>query len=204
MNSNIKPNSNNDEPVSLPKPVIQLNNVAKAKHARQLGLRQRQIDGEVLGWNYVIERDGILQNMGLDCVSDAIDYEENIRFQKRHEKIISELLINSSFDYKHEYKHEDSPNGIKIEDMLKTRSVAEVIDTFVACFDPSDGPPIFYEFAEQDQDDTIMQDLKKEFDNEYTNLMLSFLKKHSEKISKKALIGYAKLGISDLTFNKMI
>jgi len=204
MNSNIKPDSNNDNPKFLPKPVIQLNNVAKAKHARQLGLSQRKIDGEALGWDYVLERDRILQNMGLDCVSDAIQYEENRRFQKRCDSIVSEVL-SSPFNQTHEhYKHEDSPNGVKIEDMLKTKSVSEVIETFVAYFDPSDCPPIFYEFAEQDKDDPIMQDLKKEFDAEYTNLMLSFLKKHSEKISKKALIGYAKLGISDLTFNKMI
>jgi len=164
--------------------------VAKARHKFEIGRRQRFLDAETLGWDYVLERDKILKAKGLDPVADAPEYEESLIVSKKHESFEKET-------------QEISPYASKVEELLQTRNTADVVNMFVDHYKKDDYPPMFQEFVCQDSENAEMKHLENLFEIECQRLAVDFLRRHADKVSRKALVGFAGANICDLTFNHM-
>ena len=163
--------------------------------------QQRMNDIENRGMDYVLDRDKILKMQGLDPLLGAEEYERNkIRFKKearRLENIGQDLnKFQSATDVL-------SPNGRKVEDILKTKSVGQVIEKFIESYSEDDYPPMFQEFACQDEQNIEMQKLSADFEKECQVLAVDFLRRHADKVSPKALVGFASANICESTFNRM-
>ena len=150
---------------------------------------QRMNDIQNLGMDYVMERDKILKQRGLDPLCGAEEYERSQRRIKLDIKVKSETEV--------------SPNGQKVEDILKTSSVSQVIDKFIESYSEDDYPPMFQEFAHYDEDNVEMQKLSAAFEKECQLLAVDFLKRHADKVTPKALIGFAGGNVCESTFNRM-
>ena len=172
----------------------------RTDHYRATQMRRIELDRDM---QYVLNRDEILRTRGLDPLMDAAKYEEQRRRELIEARYAANLLkrVEESIGFIPEKA--DSPNGARVEKLLETKSVPEVIDMFIEKYQPDDYPPVFLEFVEQDPDDETMQKLAEAFEAEYRGLMLDFLKWHADKVTRKALIGYARANISDETFNRM-
>ena len=144
---------------------------------------QRMNDIANRGMDYVMERDKILKMQGLDPLLDAEEYER-IRLRTKSEPEIS-------------------PNGRKVEAILKTKSVAQVIEKFIESYSEDDYPPMFQELAYQDEQNIEMQRLSADFEKECQLLAVDFLKRHADKVTPKALIGFANANVCESTFNRM-
>ena len=155
--------------------------------SRHNARNQRMNDIQNLGMDYVMERDKILRQRGLDPLIGAEDYERNKRLIREKVK----------------YEPEISPNGRKVEDILKTSSVGQVIEKFIESYSEDDYPPMFQEFACQDEQNIEMQKLSADFEKECQLLAVDFLRRHADKVSPKALIGFAGANVCDSTFNRM-
>ena len=145
---------------------------------------QRMNDIQNLGMDYVMERDKILEQRGLDSLCGAEEYERS-----RRTRIKSETEV--------------SQNGQKVQDILKTSSVAQVIEKFIESYSENDYPPMFQEFEHYDEDNFEMQKLSAAFEKECQLLAVDFLKRHADKITPKALIGFAGGNVCESTFNRM-
>ena len=161
---------------------------------------QRMNDIENRGMDYVMDRDKILKMQGLDPLG-AEEYERNrIRFKteaRRLENIKQDLnKFQSATDVL-------SPNGREVEDILKTKSVGQVIEKFIESYSEDDYPPMFQEFACQDEQNIEMQKLSADFEKECQLLAVDFLRRHADKVSPKALVGFAGANICESTFNRM-
>ena len=155
---------------------------------RYNALNQRMNDIQNLGMNYVLERDKILKQRGLDPLLAAGEYER------------TKIQIRGKAT---RWEPEVSPNGHKVEDILKTNSVAQVIDKFIENYSEDDYPPMFQEFAHYDEDNGEMQKLSVAFEKECQLLAVDFLKRHADKVTSKALIGFAGANVCESTFNRM-
>ena len=144
---------------------------------------QRMNDIANLGMDHVMERDKILRQRGLDPLLDAEEYER-IRLQVKPQPEIS-------------------PIGRKVEDILKTSSVGQVIEKFIESYSEDYYPPMFQEFACQDEQNIEMQKLSADFEKECQLLAVDFLRRHADKISPKALVGFAGANICESTFDRM-
>ena len=144
---------------------------------------QRMNDIANLGMDHVMERDKILRQRGLDPLLDAEEYER-IRLRVKPQPEIS-------------------PNGRKVEDILKTKTVGQVIEKFIESYSEDDYPPMFQEFACQDEQNIEMQKLSADFEKECQLLAVDFLRRHADKVSLKALVGFASANICESTFNRM-
>ena len=188
------------------------NNLSSQQYyKRRLGLAQRQIDLAHLGTSYVLDRDAILKARGLDPVADAIEYEERRQtvLRSRVEQLEAfrrdvalHALQESQFaDW--EKPKEVSPNAARVEELLKTKSIPDVIQMFVGHYHLDDNPPMFQEFAYQDDENAEMKILESQFEMECQRLAVDFLRRHAGNVSRKALIGFAGANICDPTFNRM-
>ena len=90
--------------------------------------QQRMNDIQNLGMDHVMERDKVLRQRGWDPLLDAEEYERTrLRVKFEPSKSAPELSIN----------------GSKVENILKTKSVSEVIDKFIENYSEDDYPPMF-------------------------------------------------------------
>lgn len=183
--------------------------VAKARYKLEIGRNQRLRDIQKLGFEYVLERDKILQARGLDPVADSIEYEEDLaRKQVAYEQSVlwQQLSVPQepqASDTDFSDISEISKNAAKVEELLQTKTVPEVIQWFDNCWRDEDYPPMFQEFANQDQDNLEMQHLSTLFEMECGRLAVDFLRRHADKVSKKALVGFAGANICDAVFDRM-
>ena len=149
---------------------------------------QRMNDIQNLGMDYVMERDKILKQRGLDPLLGAEEYERTkIQIQAKPMR----------------WEPEVSPMASKVEDILKTSSVSQVIEKFIESYSEDDYPPMFQEFAYYDEDNLEMQKLSAAFEKECQLLAVDFLKRHADKVTPKALIGFAGGNVCESTFNRM-
>ena len=149
--------------------------------------QQRFRDIEKLGMDYVMNRDAILKARGLSPLFAAEEYERSRRLAVKLELPEREV----------------SPNGPKVEELLKTKSVPEVINQFLEKYKEDDYPPMFQELAVQDEENIEMQKLSALFEQECQRLAVDFLKRHADQVSRKALIGFAGANVCDEVFNRM-
>ena len=91
----------------------------------------------------------------------------------------------------------------RVDEFLDTHSTEEFLLKFVEAYQVGDQPPIFDEFAYHDEENPKMQELKDDFNAQYIALAVKFLKEHAKEVSKPALMGYVKSGISNLTFQRI-
>ena len=180
-------------------------------YKRRMGLAQRKIDLTHLGTSYVLDRDKILEARGLDPVIDAIEYEERRQsvlrsrvseLEEFKQDVASHALQESRFDELEKSK-EVSPNAARVEELLKTKSIPDVIQMFADHFREDDNTPMFQEFVYHDDGNLDMKLLEIQFDMECRRLAVDFLRRHADRVSRKALIGFAGANICDLTFNRM-
>jgi hypothetical protein len=200
MNDNNAPAPRNNQ--------ILLQDQIRRNNARYHATQMRRIELDRYGIQYVLDRDAKLEGQGLDPLLDAAEYE-----RKKQEK--QELLRQFELKSKSFFgpglgdstpsgpKPVESPNGDRIEKLLETESVTDVISKLISNYDLEDFPPMFPDIAYCDPDDVDMQKLNDEFDRELRELAIDFLKRHADKVTKKALIGFARGSGSDPTFDKM-
>lgn len=81
--------------------------------------------------------------------------------------------------------------------------MAQVIEKFIESYSEDDYPPMFQEFAHYDEDNVEMQKLSAAFEKECQLLAVDFLKRHADKVTPKALIGFAGANVCESTFNRM-
>jgi hypothetical protein len=62
---------------------------------------------------------------------------------------------------------------------------------------------MFPDLTHCDPGDSDMQRLDAKFDRELRELAISFLKRHADKVTKKALLGFVETGTSSLTFDRI-
>jgi hypothetical protein len=172
-----------------------MHNSMMSYHDRYNARERRMNDIKNLGMDYVMERDKILKSRGLDPLLSAENYEKNRRRDQIRVKFEPDplLLVEKA---KSEY-------GGKVEDMLKTKSVDQVVEKFIESYSEDDYPPMFQELACQDEQNIEMQKLSALFEKECQLLAVDFLKRHSDKVSSKALIGFAHANVCESTFNRM-
>jgi hypothetical protein len=167
--------------------------------SRQIAIAQRKIDLKTLGIEYVLKRDEILKNYGLDPLLGVPQYD----------RIQNEILKNygpdpllgvPQYDRIQNERHYEEEQVTKLKELLELKSIPEIIDLLIQNFDKNDDLPVIHEFIEQDIGNKNLKNLENEYNREYGEFVFSFLKKHSKDISKEALIGYVGAGISKLTF----
>jgi hypothetical protein len=198
---------------------------AKRRHAQQV----RMTEMNILGMPYVLDRDYILKSQGLDPLMDAADYEQRKLKTKEDLKALRGLSSfggndnNTSAPYLNgpEYHYDisklerfempryeepplkDNPNGDRVATLLETQTIPQVIDKLIENYQPGDYPPMFPDIAHCDLKNSEMQALNEEFETELTKFALEFLRKHSDKVSRTALIEFAKTDTSASTFNRL-
>jgi hypothetical protein len=171
----------------------------KRRHAQQV----RMTEMNILGMPYVLDRDYILKSQGLDPLMDAADYEQRKLKTKEDLKTLRGLSTFGGNDNNAPVPQLNNPNGDRVAKLLETQTIPQVIDKLIENYQPADYPPMFPDIAHCDLKNSEMQALNDEFETELTKFALDFLRKHADKVSRTALIEFAKTDTSALTFNHL-